>query len=134
MSGPGRRSGAACRVEQRLQILQRPENRQKHAGKERPAANLMKVPLLDLQAQYSAIKPEIDRAVADVMASQHFILGPQVQECEKAIAEYSQCAHAIGVSSGTDALLMCLMAEGIGNGDEIITTPYTFFATVGAIA
>ena len=94
----------------------------------------MKVPLLDLKAQYLAIKPEIDRMVADVMESQHFIMGPQVQECEKAIADYSKCSHAIGVSSGTDALLMCLMAEGIGLGDEVITTPYTFFATAGAVS
>lgn len=94
----------------------------------------MKVPLLDLQAQYAALKPELDRAIAEVMESQHFILGPQVQECEKAIAQYSQCAHGIGVSSGTDALLMCLMAEDIGAGDEVITTPYTFFATAGAVA
>ena len=94
----------------------------------------MKVPLLDLKAQYSAIKPEIDRAVAEVMEAQHFILGPQVQACEKAIAQYSRCAHGVGVSSGTDALLVCLMAEGIGPGDEIITTPYTFFATAGTIA
>src|SRR3954469_5869168 len=94
----------------------------------------MKVPLLDLKAQYLAIKPEIDRAMAEVMESQHFIMGPQVQECEKAIAEYSRCSHAIGASSGTDALLACLMAENIGAGDEVITTPYTFFATAGAIA
>jgi dTDP-4-amino-4,6-dideoxygalactose transaminase len=94
----------------------------------------MKVPLLDLKAQYAAIKADLDRAIADVMGSQHFILGPQVQECEKAIAEYSRCAHAIGVSSGTDALLACLMVEGIGPGDEVITTPYTFFATAGVIA
>ena len=73
----------------------------------------MKVPLLDLKAQYLTIKPEVERAVTEVMDSQHFILGPQVQECEKAIAAYSRCAYAVGVSSGTDALLMCLMAEGI---------------------
>jgi dTDP-4-amino-4,6-dideoxygalactose transaminase len=94
----------------------------------------MKVPLLDLKAQYLAIKSDIDAAVASVMESQHFILGPAVEQCEKAIARYSNCAHAVGVSSGTDALLICLMAEGIGPGDEVITTPYTFFATVGSIA
>ena len=95
---------------------------------------MMKVPLLDLEAQYAPIRAQVEKAIASVMASHHYILGPAVQECERAIAKYSNCAHGIGVSSGTDALLVCLMAEGIGAGDEVITTPYTFFATAGCIA
>ena len=93
----------------------------------------MKVPLLDLQAQHRSIKAEIDQVVTEVFDSQYFILGPRVSEFEKAIAAYCNCAYACGVSSGTDALLISLMAEGVGVGDEVITTPYTFFATVGSI-
>jgi dTDP-4-amino-4,6-dideoxygalactose transaminase len=94
----------------------------------------MNVPLLDLKAQHATIKDEIEPAVAAVFASQYFINGPEVAACEAEIAAYSGCAAGVGVSSGTDALLLALMVENIGPGDEVITVPYTFFATAGSIA
>ena len=94
----------------------------------------MHVPFLNLKAQYLSIQPDIDAAISAVMESQQFILGEEVEICEKNIAAYSGATHGCGVSSGTDALLITLMAEGIGAGDEVITTPYTFFATAGSIS
>jgi dTDP-4-amino-4,6-dideoxygalactose transaminase len=94
----------------------------------------MKVPLLDLQLQQRAVQADVERAVAGIFASAGFVLGPRVAECEEAVARYCGCRHGVGVSSGTDALLVCLMAEGIGPGHEVITTAYSFFATAGAVA
>ena len=91
------------------------------------------IPMLDLKAQYSTIKIEIQSAIERVLDSQQFILGNEVNVLERLLAEYCQCKYAFGVSSGTDALLVSLMAIGIKPGDEVITTPYSFFATAGSI-
>ena len=92
------------------------------------------MPLLDLGDQYRSLAQPIHDAIEGVLASQHFILGPKVEEFEKAIAKYTGARYAIGVSSGTDALLAILMALGISAADSIITSAYTFFATGGCIA
>ena len=94
----------------------------------------MQVPLLDLKAQYQTIKDDILAVISEVLDSQRCIGGPKVDELEKAIAEVCDCKYAVGVSSGTDAILNSLMSLEIGPGDEVITTPFTFFATVGCIA
>jgi dTDP-4-amino-4,6-dideoxygalactose transaminase len=94
----------------------------------------MKVPLLDLKAQYQSIRDEIKQAVEEVLESQYFILGPKVEALEKALASYCDCDHTVGVSSGTDALLMALMVKGVGPGHGVITVPYTFFSTAGCIS
>ena len=94
----------------------------------------MQVPLLDLKPQSRALKSEIDAAIERVCDAQAFILGPGVRELETAVAAYSGCSHGIGMSSGTDALLAALMALDIGEGDAVVTSPYTFFATAGTVA
>jgi dTDP-4-amino-4,6-dideoxygalactose transaminase len=93
----------------------------------------MPVPVLNLKAQYATIKSEIDAVVGDVFASQYFIMGPNVEAFEKEAASYLGVRHAIGVNSGSDALLLALMAIGVGHGDEVIVPAFTFFATAGAV-
>jgi len=94
----------------------------------------MQIPFLDLKAQYATIKDEVLPAVSEVLETQRLIGGPKVAELEEKIAKISDCKFAVGVSSGTDAILNSLMSLDIKTGDEVITTPFTFFATVGSIA
>ena len=94
----------------------------------------IKVPLLDIPLSYEAVLADVEKNINEVIRSGYFILGPVVEELEHQIAAYCGAKYAVGVSSGTDALLISLMAAGIGEGDEVITTPFTFFATAGSIS
>jgi dTDP-4-amino-4,6-dideoxygalactose transaminase len=94
----------------------------------------MNVNLLDLKAQNGALEPELNEAFLRVLRSGHFILGPEVDRFERALAEFTGAKHALGVSSGTDAILLALMALGIGPGDEVLCPSFTFFATAGCVA
>ncbi len=94
----------------------------------------MAIQFLDLKAQYRTIKDDIDQKIRDVISSQRFILGEEVKALEQEIAAYSGARHAVGVSSGSDALIIALMALGVGEKDYVVTTPFTFFATAGAVA
>lgn len=94
----------------------------------------MKVPLIDLQAQYASVRETVRHAVDRVFESQQFVMGPEVAALEKEVAAYCQTNEAIGCASGSDALLLSLMALNVGPGDEVITTPFSFFATGSAIA
>src|SRR3979490_2191551 len=97
-------------------------------------SQMKKVPLLDLQAQYETIRDEVRRAVDGVFDSQHFVLGSEVQALEEEVARYSQTKFAIGCASGSDALLLALMSCGVSAADEVVTTPFSFFATAGGSA
>ncbi len=94
----------------------------------------MQIPIYNPAPQYEALREELEQAAKDVLASGIYILGPNVEAFEQAVAEYLGCRHAVGVNSGTDALVIALVAAGVGHGDEVVTSPFTFFATAEAIS
>src|ERR1700731_741083 len=93
----------------------------------------LQFPFLDLKAQYASIRDEVNAAVSNVLESQHFIMGPEVKAFEEEVKPQTGCKHVFGCASGSDALLLALMALGVGPGDEAIAPPFTFIATIGAI-
>ena len=94
----------------------------------------MQVPLLDLRPQHEGLRDEIIAAVTDVIDSTRYIMGPELERFEEAVAEYSSCKYALGVSSGTDALLLALMSLNIGPGDKVLVPDFSFFATAGVVS
>ena len=98
------------------------------------ATTTKRIPLLDLEAQHRPLRDELLSAMARVVDSQHFIMGAEVKQLEKEIAEYTGVSRGIGCASGSDALYLALLAAGVGPGDEVLTTPFSFFATAGAIS
>ena len=94
----------------------------------------MPIPLLDLKRQYEPLRDEMEKTLAEIAASQYFILGPEVDQFERSAARWLKVEHALGVASGTDALLVALMALDIGPGDEVILPTFSFFATAGVVA
>src|SRR6266436_3701496 len=110
-----------------------PDPSRSHRNITTSKSQMKRVPLLDLQAQYETIRNEVRSAVDRVFESQHFVLGAEVEALEEEIARYSQTKFAIGCASGSDALLLALMSCGVGEGDEVITSPFSFFATASSI-
>jgi dTDP-4-amino-4,6-dideoxygalactose transaminase len=98
-----------------------------------PAIESIAVPALDLKAQYATIRDEIDQAIRGIVESQGFVMGPEVSGLEAEVANYSEVEHGVGCASGSDALLLALLGLGIGEDDEVITSPYSFFATAGSV-
>ena len=94
----------------------------------------MQVPLLDLRPQHEGLRDEIIAAVTDVIDSTRYIMGPELERFEEAVTEYSGCKYALGVSSGTDALLLALMSLNIGPGDKVLVPDFSFFATAGVVS